>query len=231
MKNKLILAGCSVSDYSNEFDFNYGELLASQLGYEYVHRAAGCGSNFRIWRLITSMIRNNQISENDILIIQYTTVERKEFFTSYGVSDDCNPNSKITCLKEPYDDGATIKFKIDSYKFYRNKNERNFLKTIEEEFLSSKYDYEVFLNNQLMFQCLLNQKKIKTIFLRQTYYQPIEIPIINFDKQIYISIDQFFVKGLCLEEGTPRYGHLNENGHEKLAEYLFKVIKDNNFDL
>lgn len=231
MKNKLIVAGCSVSDYSNEFDFNYGELLASYIGYDYIHKAAGCGSNFRIWRLITSMIRNNEISENDILIIQYTTSERKEFFTSYGLVNEFNPDVKSVSLKEPYNDGATIKFKIDSYKFYRNKNESNFLKTIEENFLSSEYDNEVFLNNQLMFQCLLNEKKIKTIFLRQTYYQPKNIPIINFEKQIYVPIDQFFIKGLCLEEGTPRYGHFNEEGHKKLSEYLFEVIKENKFNV
>jgi hypothetical protein len=77
--SKLIVAGCSVSDYTNVKKV-WGEYLAEQLNYEYVHEAAGCGSNYRMWRVLTTHILNGNITANDTVVVQYTTLERNEFW-------------------------------------------------------------------------------------------------------------------------------------------------------
>lgn len=227
MKNKLIVGGCSVSDYSCGINNTYGNLLSSYLGYDYIDESAGCGSNFRIWRRLTTMIRQNEISKDDILIVQYTTTERKEFFSLYPFNfEKDRSGDKTKSLREPYIDGSTIKFKTHSFNYYRNRSETNFLKLTENNFMSQDYDDEVFYNYQFMFQCLLKEKGIKTIFLRETNYQPLSIQTINCENHIYYSINNYFVKGYAVE-GEGRYGHLNDKGHKILAKDLYKLIKNN----
>ena len=77
---KLFVGGCSVSDYS-QVNYVYGELLAKKIDCEYIHEASSCGSNWRIWRKIINHIMSGNLTSNDLLIIQYTTLERKEFWT------------------------------------------------------------------------------------------------------------------------------------------------------
>ena len=58
---RLVVAGCSVSDYT-EVDKPWGEYLSEQLSCEYLHLAAGSGSNYRMWRLLVSHIVDNKIT-------------------------------------------------------------------------------------------------------------------------------------------------------------------------
>jgi hypothetical protein len=227
-KGRIIVAGCSVSDYSGS-DITYGEVLASLANVEYIDESAECGSNFRIWRRITTLIRNSEITPNDLLIIQYTTPERKEFYSyvEFDPNKDA-PVGKTKPLKEPYVDGSTIKFKFHSHEFYHNEDERRFLLTLQEGFTSVHYDNEVFQNFQYMFQFMLNELGIKTIFLRELHYQPFTINTIDSKTQLYFSIDDYFREGLATPMGN-LYGHLNDAGHTKLGNDLFNFAKEHNF--
>jgi hypothetical protein len=227
-KGRIIVAGCSVSDYSGS-NVTYGEVLASLSGREYVDESAECGSNFRIWRRITTMIRDSEIDENDLLVIQYTTPERKEFYShvEFDPNKD-SPIGKTKPLKEPYDDGSTIKFKFHSHVFYRNEEERRFLQILQEGFTSVNYDNEVFQNFQYMFQFMLNDLRIKTIFLREFHYQPLTMNVIDSETQLYFPIDDYFREGLATPMGN-LYGHLNEIGHTKLGHDLFDFAKKHKF--
>ena len=70
---KVIVGGCSVSDYTGaEVDRVYGEILSERLNAEYIHHGSGCGSNYRMWRKITNLIMNGEISDKDLIIMQYT---------------------------------------------------------------------------------------------------------------------------------------------------------------
>lgn len=229
MRNRrLIVAGCSVSDYSGT-EVTYGEVIARLSSMDYIDESAECGSNFRIWRRITSMIRKGDINENDVLIIQYTTPERKEFYSHHEFeSNRDKPNGKMKPLREPYDDGSTVKFKYYSYDFYRNDDEKSFMRLLQEGFTSITYDEEVFINFQYMFQFMLKELRIKTVFLRELKYQPKFIDTIECDTQLYYPIDGYFREGLATLYGNV-YGHLNDQGHTKLGNDLFEILKLNKF--
>ena len=65
---KVVVGGCSVSDYTGlGTKQTYGEILAQNIDAEYIHHGAGMGSNYRIWRNITNLVMNNEITE-DFLI-------------------------------------------------------------------------------------------------------------------------------------------------------------------
>ena len=61
---KLIVAGCSVSDYTC-VDKVWREYLSDQLTIPYMHEAVACGSNYRIWRKLSSHIINRTITPDD----------------------------------------------------------------------------------------------------------------------------------------------------------------------
>jgi len=74
---KLAVAGCSVSDYT-KVDIVYGEIAAKEIGAEYLHLAAGGGSNDLAWRQIMQNIRSGDIRKNDIIVWQLTDPARTE---------------------------------------------------------------------------------------------------------------------------------------------------------
>ena len=80
---KLFTAGCSVS-IRNNCKTSYPEELAKLLNYELVNCAAGCGSNYRIWRMITKHIIDGNLTSDDLVIIQYTDQIRREFWSRFS---------------------------------------------------------------------------------------------------------------------------------------------------
>ena len=79
---KLVVAGCSFSDRTLVEEC-YGDHLSKLLNIDYLHLAGGCGSNDRSMRLIVTNVLLNKINENDHVIIQLTSPERKEVFSNY----------------------------------------------------------------------------------------------------------------------------------------------------
>ena len=80
---KLVVAGCSFSDRTQVLK-SYGDHLAELTGREYLHHAGGCGSNDRSMRLITTDIMLGRIVPGDHVILQITSAERKEIFSSFN---------------------------------------------------------------------------------------------------------------------------------------------------
>lgn len=159
---KLFVAGCSVSDYS-QVDEVYGEILAKKLNVEYVHEGSVCGSNWRIWRKIVNYIINNNLTPDDLLVVQYTTTERKEFW-SFNEKDEVGGKIK---MRERYNNplgGDIIKFKSWMYKYQEFKNEGQLFEILENQFTNPYFDMDVFQTQHLMFQTLLKDYNIPTIF-------------------------------------------------------------------
>ena len=148
---KLFVAGCSVSDYT-KVDKVYGEYLSEKLNYEYVHEGAGCGSNWRIWRKITNHILNGNLTPNDLLIVQYTTIERREIWSRENY---ISKNEKIELREEYKDGGNIVRFKMGSHAWQQREGEKKFFKLYEENFLSDDFEKEVFKTQNVMFQTLL----------------------------------------------------------------------------
>lgn len=220
MKPKLFVAGCSFSDYS-QVDTVYGEILAERLGYDYQHEGSGCGSNYRIWRVIGNHIMRSNLTENDLLIVQYTSTERREFWSH----NDPNPNEhKKVNLSEPFEfGGSLLKYKSYSTQWQRFKEEKDFLDLYENYFCSIEYETQWFNIMNAYFQTFLLNNKIPTIFLETMYMN-------NFDLiDPFKSTQLTWMKNLTDQSiqliPNEDHGHLNIKGHQLLADDLYQHVK------
>lgn len=237
---KLVVAGCSVSDYTGVAK-NYGEILSELLNRDYLHLAAGAGSNDRLFRVLTTEIRNNQITSDDVVIIQYTNYNRKEFWSKHKLNNippEYNDTKKSTPIRENYDSGQTIKFKIGAYKWQPVIEEKSFLKLYENNFINHRYNAELFYNAHHNLAILLAHYSIPCIYILKEEYLPSysnsrgiteviktiqEYEKLN--KTSYIDISRMFnINGneFTLEEKNP--SHFNQYGHETVAKLLFNKI-------
>ena len=219
---KLFVAGCSISDYNPYSNVNnvYGNHLSRLLDCEYVHEGAGCGSNHRIWRKITNHIIDGNLTNDDLLLIQYTEKSRTEFFSNipfpYG-------RTHLNNLSEDYNDGKIIRFKVgDNESYGRLNKEREFLNLYEEHFLDRDFVEDEFKYHNYMFQHMLKNNGIKTIFLKHFY---------NGDGLIEPFSGNSFQTDYKLLD-NPKYRvsdidhtHFSEEGQNVIGEMLFEHIK------
>lgn len=222
---KLIVAGCSVSDRT-EVEECYGEILAKRLNVEYIHHSAGCGSNYRLWRKITTDVINNKICADDLVIVQYTEVTRQEFWSSTVVPVkkcyDVNGNIK---LREEYNNGNIIRWKnqIDGH----SSNENKFFKLKEQHFTNIDFDIERFIYNHFLFHNTLINKGIKVAYF---------VPTGNMGGYGNRIIDYFKDNGeIHLKQNyddnelkylLPDRYHFSQLGHKHVATQLEKQLRE-----
>lgn len=217
--DKLFVAGCSVSDYT-KVDHTYGEILSNMLNVKYVHEGSGCGSNWRIWRRIVGHIINGNLTSKDLLIVQYTTIERKEFWSFNELEHN---NGKIK-LRERFENGGDIiKFKLGIHEHQYFSNEKHLFKLIENGFINTEYEEELFFTQNLMFQSLLKMYNIPTIFF--DFYKTVNnFELISpYDKFLF-NVDEIKNNDNYL---LPDLWHFNELGHKYVAEKLYDFINEN----
>lgn len=235
MMPNLVVGGCSFSDRYcindplGKFEFvdaSYGQILADKINYNYVHYARSCGSNDRIWRLIGNDVMNGKITSEDLVLIQYTEVTRREFVFLE------NPKTKDKRIEEPYsieNDTYIVSFKFNSHDFYDNKILNQTFKNYEDYFVDSQFDYERFELKNLMFQTLLSYHNINAYFLILNVYGPEIEKIIKTD----LFKDKIYIDRQIGFEPQHRYNgddefHLSNAGHYKLANDLFNYLKEKN---
>lgn len=214
-KRKLCVAGCSVSDYTC-VDRVYGDILAENIGFNYIHEAVGCGSNDRIWRRVTNLIIDKKIDKNDIIVIQYTDVTRTEFWSSNPW-----PSYKHTGPQEErsHDNGRILSYKIGSHEWQHYDLEKSFFKTYEKHFVSDNYAHEVFRIRNFNFQNMIINLGLTVIFMLTTR-------IGQMDENICYG----YLKDLSYKDSTGgkiefdlRDGdqcHFNDRGHRTTADNL-----------
>lgn len=210
---KLIVAGCSVSDYTNVKKV-WGEYLAEQLNYEYVHEAAGCGSNYRMWRVLTTHILNGNITPDDTVIVQYTTLERNEFWS---------PNVENDWLRDPAFGGDIIRFKSGSHAWSKGSEAK--LMKLYERFISDDFEKEKFINNHMMFQCLAKEYNIKNLyFIKVGAYGLEDLSFLNQYKNNFFVYSNIFddIKNHIKDDPY----HLSDTGHELLSTMIYNKIKE-----
>lgn len=215
---KVFVAGCSVSDYM-DVDVVYGELLAKKLGYEYVHEGAKCGSNWRIWRVITNHIINGNLTSDDLLIVQYTSFERREFWTR---NQRAQPLLDLQ-IRERYNvlDGDIIRFKTNAFTWQDFTNEKKFFHQYENSFLNEDFETEIFNTQNLMFQCMLKEYQIPIIFFG-FYHHQFNIKRIPYYENSFFDTDEIRHDPEFL---LPDGGHLNKKGHNYVADKLYEFIQ------
>lgn len=218
MTSKICVAGCSFSDYT-KVDKVYGEYLAEKLKYDYIHEAAGCGSNWRIWRRVYTLIRDNLITPDDLLIIQYTITERQEFYSRFRVDHSLDNKQN---MREPFGDGDIIRYKMDSHIWQKTPQDKSFLEMYQRNHVDLGFAELQFECFHSMFQSYLKLKNINTIFFKSNYRS-------NLDLMPEFEQKSFFKNDCC----TPPYNltdndhaHMNDLGHKNIADQLYKHIQE-----
>lgn len=230
--DRLIVAGCSFSDYAN-VEKNYSEYLAEKLGIEHVPGyTSGLGSNDRIFRTLLTGIREKKITKSDFLVIQYTELLRKEFWSLFTRPLVRGGNkSKGSYNREPYLDGQIIKYKLDAYTWHDIKEEKQLFSLLTNYFTCLEFEEEKFKNFHYTLLNTLEKHEINTIFLETGYTSNTVIdlydciyctklkvnpPLGPFNSKDYLEY--------CLTKDDCT--HLNSTGHEKLSEFLYDHIKN-----
>jgi len=243
---KIIVGGCSISDsFANDpgIDVVYGKILADRLDADYVHHAVISGSNNRIWRKVTQMVMNNEITDihrmppvnevitkNDIVIIQYTAMNRQEYFSLNRYTVKLSRD-----WVEPYDrddGGEIIRYKVDSYNILnKNKYEKKFFELKEKYFTSNKFDEERFEYNHYLFHNLMMSKGIKVVYLVSPN-RPLDNyswdyrHLFNKNGELHVTLLEDNDEYLRHMDGVIDHYHFSKKGHEYVAIELEKFIKE-----
>ena len=219
MAKKLVVAGCSYSDRI-QVDVCYGDILSTRLGTEYLHEARTCGSNYRIWRRIFEKVTNGEISQDDIVLIQYTEITRDELATWI------DPLAKAE-LTEKFDPETWLfRFKMDANELCFDNDAKQWLKSYIDRWVCIPYEEQRFRMNNHMFQCMLEHHRINTFFLNLSAYAPNS----NIWSTISYFPDRVYVDNTL---HLPPYNispddkwHLSPVGHKKVADDVYEFIKD-----
>jgi len=217
---KLVVAGCSVSDRGNA-NICYGDALSELLNVPYIHHGSGCGSNYRIWRVITYMILNNELTSNDQLIIQYTNVSRREFWTNNWVAEDQRTNGRVQLVEQYKDDGLLVKCKGLADTWQTNKQTASFFKQYNEQFSSNEYDYDLFRINHYNFSNMLKANNINVLFVSMFGY-------CDTDTMKELSCG-YPVLRVMQKDIDPKHlheeqGHFTDSGHRYVAQLIRDVL-------
>jgi hypothetical protein len=223
---KLFVAGCSFSDFTKVKKV-YGQYLAEKLNYDYVHEGAGCGSNWRMWRVLTHHILSGNLTPDDLLIVQYSDIHRAEFWTSIRQPDFAFDPQKVDhIIHERYKTGGTVtRFKMFSHEWQHNALEKQFHNMYENHFLSDDFEIERFVAHNHMFQCMLKEHNITPVFIKTFRYRrdqdsflPEFEPFV-FHEEHYGNREEL---NLDLAENDP--AHLSAYGHKVYADLLFDHV-------
>jgi len=221
---KLVVCGCSVSD-RHAVDLCYGDKLAEYLDCEYDHQGKICGSNDRIFRIATNKIISGEINTDTLLVIQYTTLTRREFWTSNGVESTLANNGMQ--IVDPYGDwGQLVHQKTNSYTWQTNPETAKFFQQYEEQFVDWDYNREVFRAQHYNFYHQLKRNRIPTVFLAAWGYFPSgsgeQLYFENPEEVLYITKHNLDSKYQMAVDDM----HFNTAGHIEVADRLYQHIKN-----
>jgi hypothetical protein len=242
---KVVVGGCSVSnswERETSIDEVYGQILANQIGADYVHHSVDGGSNYRIWRKITQMVMNNAITDkfeifppeevitkNDVVIIQYTQPTREEYFS---IKDSNKSNIRDESEECEVDDGGNIiRFKLDSQNIPNlNKHEKKFFDLKEKYFTSNMFDKERFEYNHYLFHNLMMSKGIKVVYLVSakrplSNYSLGYRNLFNKNGEVHCTLFEDNNEYLRHINGFVDHYHFSKKGHQYVADELKKVTE------
>lgn len=232
---KLFVSGCSFSDYTL-VEKNWGENLAESLGMEYVHMNKGGGSNDRGWREISWKILEGEITSQDLVILQYTNIDRREFGATELGYQDYDDDPKRFHHKEKFCNSLgtfyTTAFKYGSHAWQSSSWDTMLHLAYEHTgAISEKYNECHFITQHMMFDSLCRQHGINIMYLRTRYMDDrLEFPADNvFYEHHHLSLQAPNETMLGHIPGHPdpdKYdpSHLSEHGHALLAQLVQEYL-------
>ena len=229
---RLFVAGCSFSDYTTDLGIRpdliqtYGQLLAQKLGYEYWHEAAGCGSNYRIWRTISNHVIDGNLRPDDILLVQYTELSRQEFWSA--IPDPTIQGTVSKPLSDYGPEGGTIlRYKLGSGAWQLQKQVKAFFQMYEEGYVGTEWSKLQWKTQHFCFQHMLLNCNIKTIFMRTRMSPHGHDEILEqFVANLYKEPDEYIQDNKTWLSPDDKW-HLSQYGHDAMAENIYQHILTN----
>jgi hypothetical protein len=209
----LAVGGCSFSDYRKGI-VPYGKQVADYFDYSYLHAAACAGSNHRIWRVLSRAIIDGDLSRGDLILLQYTILDRKEVWSPDPVRF-YSPNEELDDAWHP---GKIFRLTAHSAEYSQNRHEKKY-SDLHNRFTNHKFNREVFETQHAAFRALCDVNGIQCININTVYDQSHRITGINLESILQDSL-------LRLDSG-----HMNQSGHNKattkIIEHLNQAIDSN----
>lgn len=230
----LFVTGCSFSDYTL-VNTNWGEHLANKLGMRYVHMNRGGGSNDRSWREVTSKVLEGEITSDDLVIVQYTNIDRREFgATELGYKPDTGQDMlDKEQFNTPLGTFYTTAFKADSHTWQASEwDTKLHLAYQHTGGLSEAYALNHFYTQHAMFDCFCRQNNITVIYMKTRYTRGVEVCAQHvFDETQVLPQNDPDDTMLGYVPGHPEpdnydSSHLSEFGHELLAHHVEQYIAE-----
>jgi len=189
-KPRVFSAGCSIADRT-QTTHSYGDYLAEKMNYDYVHLAGGGGSNYRSIRQIVHAVHNGELTDADMLIIQFTDVTRRELasswmsrtssgrkmaqthFNTVGIRRE----KEMSLMGEGYSEnldtanidmtnrGIYTRYKLNSKDWQLCEQDHNLHTAIENYCSDIEMDNEYFTTQWLMLDAFLAQHNIPHVYL------------------------------------------------------------------
>ena len=222
--NKLFVFGCSFSDKIGH-KHSYGEYISNQLNIDYIHEAAGCGSNNRIFRKFFNHVRHGTLNENTLVIIQWTELFRDEIWYYKKNPQDLIGYSNGVPLVESDFNGYLYKFKTESYEWYDEDIIKKIMFDKESNCYSVEYELEKFKNIEfsILNYCKLN--KIPTVLMNGIYNQ---FNIYNKNNEFIVIdySDELQKYPRIMNDGSADNFHLSQTGMYKLGNKVINELKN-----
>ena len=207
---KIAVGGCSFSDYRYDI-LPYGQQVAEYFGFEYIHAAACAGSNHRIWRVLTKAIIDKKLTSGDIILLQYTILDRKEIWSPTSK----RYKSPYETLDDEWEDGKLFRLTVHSDSLAKSADEIKISK-LHNKFTNYNYNKEVFLTQHVMFDALCKQNNIHLFNINTQYDKDHRIQGIELDHILehdHLRLDS---------------AHMNNDGHRvataKIVDFLDQAI-------
>ena len=222
-----MVVGCSFSDQLEYNKTNWGAELAGQLNYDHVHEARGCGSNYRMWRTVTTAILEGTLTSKDLLCVQYTNNDRVEFW-----SDTVHQGDPRLGSWEPWHQGGSIeRFKDGAWTWNgQYPNLRKFFFQYETHFCNPSYNDHMFKVYHTMFQCLLKEHQIPAVFMYTRYkYFDGQFTLVDPFAAWAFREDTEQIKNTANWYALDDGAHLNDQGHKQFADQVYRHLDSLSF--
>jgi hypothetical protein len=103
-----------------------------------------------------------EITPQDLVVVQYTGAERREFWSRFRANKNL-PSTRP--IREPYQDGYLIRYKSGANAWQAHPKDCEFFKAYEENHVCVAYDQEWFALQHYQFQLMLKAHAIPCIFI------------------------------------------------------------------
>tara|TARA_B100000900_G_scaffold109087_1_gene91028 strand:- start:9817 stop:10521 length:705 start_codon:yes stop_codon:yes gene_type:complete len=230
----IFSAGCSFSDIWEPAHTSFGKIIANRLNQDYNNEAVESGSsNDRIFRVLTQKIIDKEITSKDTILLQYTDTIRREFCSWI------RPNIPEQ-YAEKWNDYWLVKYfgqeekhlwTKENPQFYIDK--KDLLQALYEYRVwleTEEYDFYIFNQRHLHFQTFLSYHNIKNVYFlllnvycdhKQYNNKPLDY-LTDFENNVYEDRSIGKTDDECYSLNDRR--HLNQNGHNVLADRIYKRI-------